>query len=69
MVRQWTEVTIRIPIDVEQGDAGLFYITSPLLKGLLVAERTEKEALASLPSRIEDMAVAASGPVQPATQT
>lgn len=40
-----TNINIDLPIDVEQGDAGLFYVTSPNIRGLLVTGQTENEAL------------------------
>ncbi len=59
MVRTWAEVTVRIPIDIEVGDGGLTYVTSPFIRGLLVAEKTEQDALDKLPNSIEDLASAA----------
>jgi predicted RNase H-like HicB family nuclease len=43
------------PIDIEQGKAGLFYITSPLVPGLLVTGRTENEALDSVQGALNDL--------------
>ena len=57
--RTWAEVTIRIPVVIELGDAGLTYITSPFIRGLLVAEKTEQEAMEKLAGAIEDLASAA----------
>ena len=56
--RKWAQVTVRIPIDIESGDAGLWYITSPFIKGLLIAEHTEELAEGKLKEAIEDMACA-----------
>lgn len=57
-IQKWHEVTVRIPIDVEYGDAGLVYLTSPLLKGLFIANQSEEEAFAILPKVIENMGTA-----------
>ena len=53
-----TNIDIIFPIDVEQGEAGLFYITSPLVRGLLVTGRTENEALDKVQQALTDLAKA-----------
>lgn len=47
---------VRLPIKVEQGEAGLWYVTSPLIKGLLVAAHSEVAALRKVQSALTDMA-------------
>ena len=44
-----------INIRVEQGEADLFFATSPELKGLLVAERTIEELDSVIPRAIVEM--------------
>ena len=56
--RKWLSVTVRIPVDVEDGDHGLCYITSPFIKGLMVAEPTENLADNKVRDAIEDLACA-----------
>ena len=58
-VQKWIEV--RIPVDVEGGGEGLFYVTSSLLKGLLVAERSEEAALDRAREAIEHLGTAKYG--------
>lgn len=38
-----------------EGEAGLFYITSPDVSGLLVAKPTLKEAMADVPRAIQEL--------------
>ena len=44
-----------IRIDIEEGRAGLFYATSPNLKGLLVAEDTREKLELAVPHAIRDL--------------
>jgi hypothetical protein len=44
-----------VHIKIEEGKTGLFYATSPDMKGLLVAERTIDELEDSIPRIITDM--------------
>lgn len=44
-----------IRIDIEEGRAGLFYATSPNMKGLLVAENTKEKLLLAVPDAIRDL--------------
>jgi hypothetical protein len=48
-------LSIEFPIDIEQGEAGLVYVTSPLVRGLLIARETEAEALAEAPQALADL--------------
>lgn len=50
-----TNIDIIFPIDIEQGKAGLFYVTSPLVRGLLVTGRTENEALDKVQQALADL--------------
>jgi hypothetical protein len=45
----------RTTIEIEQGDAGLYYATSPDIKGLLVAKRTVAECWADIPRAIAEI--------------
>lgn len=47
-----------VRIRVEKGKAGLFYATSPNLKGLLVAEPTLEALDKSIPSAVADLYLA-----------
>lgn len=49
---------MELPIEIEEKD-GLFFITSPLLNGLLVAERSEALALEEATRAIHRLAEAA----------
>lgn len=52
-----------VKVVIDQGHEGLFYATSPDLKGLLVAEPTFEGALAAVPKAIADMFLACDAPV------
>jgi hypothetical protein len=49
---------IKIRIHRERGKAGLFYATSPDLKGLLVAEKTAEDLEKAIPRAIKDLQAA-----------
>jgi hypothetical protein len=51
---------IMLPLNIEKGKHGLFYITSPVIRGLLVATPTLDGALAEVQRAIDDLASAAS---------
>lgn len=42
-------------LKIERGSAGLWYITSPEIKGLFVAERTMSDALGAVSKTLADM--------------
>lgn len=44
-----------VRVKIEEGRAGLFYATSPTLKGLLVAEDTMEKAELAVPQAIKDL--------------
>jgi len=44
-------ISIEFPVDIQVGSAGLVYVTSPLVRSLLVDGETESEALAQVPCR------------------
>lgn len=46
---------VSIPITIKTRDSGLVFVTSPLIKGLLVSERTEEEALESARRAVLDL--------------
>ncbi len=48
-----------VTVKKEQGKAGLFYATSPDLKGLLVAEKTLEALEKAIPKAIKALAKAA----------
>lgn len=48
-------VVYHFPVEVEEKD-GLFFVTSPLVRGLLVAERSEALALKSVPGALDALA-------------
>jgi hypothetical protein len=43
-------------LEVYLGEAGLWYVTSPDIKGLLVAEKTRDEAIRKVPDGLGDLA-------------
>ena len=45
----------KLTINIERGDAGLYYATSPEYKGLLVAKPTLDEVFARLPGAITEI--------------
>lgn len=57
MSEKW--VGVRIPIYVTQGESGLFFAKCPLIKGLLVSERTEKEAIDAVAGAVDALGLAA----------
>lgn len=48
-----------ISIDIERGEAGLFYGTSKAMKGLLIAGNSIAEVMDKAPAAIEEMRAAA----------
>jgi uncharacterized protein YuzE/predicted RNase H-like HicB family nuclease len=48
-----------IPIEIEEGEHGLFYGTSPAMKGLLVTGDSVEHVMSRVPQAIEDMRAAA----------
>jgi hypothetical protein len=44
-----------VRVEGEQGKAGLFYATSPDLKGFIVAEKTREALEKSIPQAIRDL--------------
>ena len=57
-----------VAVDIERVKAGLWYASSPMIKGLLVAEHSREELLAKLPSAIGDLAAANMDPGTAALQ-
>lgn len=53
-----------VRVEVEKGREGLFYATSPDLKGLLVASQTMEGLKAEIPIAIEEMFEASDAPVK-----
>lgn len=47
----------RIQINIETGEKGLWYATSPEVKGLLVAGTTLLECISAIPAALKDMEV------------
>lgn len=50
---------VEIPVTIEKSKSGLYFVTSPLIKGLLVSERTEAEALAAAVEGVRQLGLAA----------
>jgi len=42
-------------LDIEQGSAGLWYVTSPDVKGLLIADKTPEGALSQVPQAVREI--------------
>lgn len=55
-IQKWVELKARIPVEIEQGERGLVYVTSRMLRGLMIAAPTEKQALELINSAVEDLA-------------
>jgi hypothetical protein len=51
---------VMLPLNIKRGEHGLFYITCPVIRGLLVAEPTFAKALAEVQTAIDELADAAS---------
>jgi hypothetical protein len=58
-----TKLAKLIRVKIEKGDTGLFYATSPELRGLLVAKRTVEEVEADIPRAIGELYAVAGAPV------
>lgn len=57
---EWYELRARIPLTIKQSkETGLWFIESPLLRGLLVTGQSRKEAFTRITSCVEDLASAA----------
>src|ERR1022692_1151512 len=55
---EWYQLTARIPLKIEKGNTGIWFITSPLIKGLLVSGQSRKEAMSRIVECVEDLASA-----------
>jgi predicted RNase H-like HicB family nuclease len=51
-----------IPITIERGKHGLYYGTSPALRGLLVAGKSIKDVMARIPQAITELRTAQQTP-------
>jgi hypothetical protein len=51
-------VALHVPVEIEQGDGGLFYLTSKLVPGLLIAEPTKTAAKGAVQKALREMAQA-----------
>lgn len=49
------EIDAKIPIDIKQGDSGLFFGTSKLVRGLLVTGKSEDEVIRKAPGLLRDL--------------
>ena len=49
-------VTFDIPLTIDEGNHGLFYVTSPMIKGLLISGATADEAIDKVQSVLQEMA-------------
>jgi hypothetical protein len=47
-----------VRVTIKEGKTGLFFATSPDVKGLLVAEPTKEETLAAVPQALKELAAA-----------
>ena len=52
-----------VRVKIEKGQEGLYYATSPDLKGLLVADPTKAALIAAVPKAIEDLFEACETPM------
>ena len=51
-------VEAMVAVDIEEGLIGLWFATSPMVKGLLVVEHTRHELLSKIPGAITALAMA-----------
>jgi len=51
-------MTENLTLNIERGQSGLWFVTSPEVRGLLVSERTIDEALAAVGSALRDLELA-----------
>src|SRR5260370_41290477 len=65
MTRKLIHVAFDFPVDIEHGKTGLIYISSPLVRGLLIGARTEEEALRQVPDVLAKLSRATMLPVNP----
>ena len=56
MTRKLIHVAFDFPVDLEHGKTGLVYISSPLVRGLLIAAENEEEALRRVPDVLAKLA-------------
>lgn len=49
------EIILGIPVDIEEGASGLWFGTSPHLRGLLVAEHSEQAVREAIPAAISEL--------------
>lgn len=54
----------KLTFQIERGETGLFYVTSPDIKGLLVAEKTWTGAIKAVPKALVDLEAALNGRAQ-----
>jgi hypothetical protein len=59
MAKKTIRVSFDLPVEIEQGNAGLVYVSSRLIRGLFIAEATEDEALRMVPDVLAALAKAA----------
>ena len=53
------DIEAMIPVDIKLGTSGLYFVTSPLIKGLLVSDRTRADVLQRAREALQDLALAA----------
>lgn len=54
-----SKVTVTVPIEIERGEHGLVYVTSPLIRGLLIGHDSEQSALDAIQDTLDRMSHAA----------
>ena len=57
--RKFRIAAFDLPIEIQKGEHGLFYIGSPLVRGLFVTGQTEEAALAKVDGALRELAKAA----------
>ena len=56
--RSTVRVTIDLPVEIEHGETGLSYLTSPLITGLLIAGVSEDDVLRRVQGSIVNLTTA-----------
>jgi hypothetical protein len=60
IVKRSIRIVLNLPLHVEKGETGIIFVTSPLIRGLLIAEASEEIALRKVHEAVAELARAAS---------
>lgn len=59
MTKERKTIQLDLQVDIEESDVGLWYITSPAIRGLLVAAPTRESALLCVGEAVRHLTAAA----------